>query len=187
MNLHRRKALLGATALVGAAALQACASSTVNGVTTITINTALVLTYVSGAAAIASALLGFPGVTTAIGAAAMPIITAAIADLNKAVPAINAQANGSVSFSFTTTSLPAFVTAIISDVATLQTNLQTALGAIGNTTIAGQIAPYLAGFTTIASAITGLFAIPGTAGAIQPSSMSVSDALALVHMTVPAK
>lgn len=184
MTVTRRAALRGATALVPAVLLGACSVSSSNGTTTVTINTQTAVAYVSGAAALASAFLGIPGVSAAIGAATTAAIEAVIADLTAAVPAISQTANGKLTFTFSTTSVPAFITAVLNDVATVQKDAQAAVAAIGKN-VPAQVTQYYNAIVTVANAIVALFSVPSAAPAAVASPMSVKDALALVHISAP--
>jgi hypothetical protein len=177
-----RRHLLRATALaVPAIALGACTVTTANGVTTITVNTQLAVAYASGLAALASALVGLPGLSVAIGAS-LPAVEAAIADVNAAVPAINSAAGGSASFSFNTTSAPAFIASLLADAASLKNDATAAVTALGSS-VPTNVTTYYDGLVSVANAVAALFSL--NAGAVA-SPMPVEQALALVHIEVPA-
>jgi hypothetical protein len=189
MKLNRRALLMGASALVPAALLAACSLTNSNGTTTVTINTNTALAYVSGAAALAAALLGVPGVSAAIGAA-LPAVEQAISDINAAIPALSQASNGSVSFTFSTTSVPAFVTALEGDVATLVKDAQTAAASFG-ANVPAQVQTYHSAIVAVANAISALFRVPAPASVAAAAAapavtpMTVQQALALVHITAP--
>jgi hypothetical protein len=181
----RRKLLAGsALALMGFVA--GCTTSTVNGVTTVTINMPTFTAYAMGATALVTAFLGFPGVAPLIGAAG-PVISGILSQVESGFAAVNTAANGNVSFSFDTTSVPAFITALEQDGTKLTSALSTAFTGAGSA-LPAQAGQYYNGAIAVLSAIAALFSISTAASMrkIAEPKMDVPTALSLVHVAVPA-
>jgi hypothetical protein len=194
LSVSRRKALLAASALsvVAVSACDVVTSNTVNGVTTVTVNVAQATADLSGLAAAAAICFLLPGVGTALTAIVGPAVVAAIplviAKINAAIPALQQAAGASQKFSFDTKSVPAFITALISDAETIATDASTVITHVGSATVAKDVTEYAAAVQSLANAIIAMFG-PTTAAAARakatPSGMSVKDALALVGIKQP--
>jgi hypothetical protein len=185
--MNRRNLLRASAFAVPAIALSGCgviSANTVNGVTTYTINVAKLLAYTSGAAALAAAFLAIPGVSVLIGGTAA-LIETAVSDMNAAVPAINTAANGSATISFNTTSVPAFISSLEKDASNLLTYAQAAEKALG-TSVSSTATTYYNAIIAAASALSALVSIGVAAKAPVNSTLTVEQALALVHIKAPA-
>lgn len=181
--ISRRHALrLTGFAAVAAAstALAGCvSSSTTNGVTTITVNTATISAYASGLSLVATALGA--GLTIAgVGAAVAPAISGIGAMAAQDAKALATATNGQQTFSFNTTSAPAFVTSLLTDA----TSLKAELNALG-TALPPTVQTYYNAAMTIASAVQSALSLATAVAAPAPGGMSVSDALAVVHVKAP--
>ena len=130
MNAISRRDALRLTGFAAAAAagtaLAGCVASTTNGTTTITVNTATISAYASGLSLVASAL-GAGLAIAGVGAAVAPVISGIGATAAEDAKALAAATNGQQSFSFNTTSAPAFVSSLLNDATSLKAELS-ALG-----------------------------------------------------------
>ena len=178
-----RRALLCGTMLIPVAACDFVTTTTTNGVTTVTVNVSEATTILSGAAGVASIFIGLPGVgallTKALGAAAMAALPTIIADINGGVGALATNAAGQQTFTFTTTSAPAFVTALIADAKTLIGDAVAVLPVVGASGVASQVSQYAQGLNTLGNAILNMFSGAVKVGA-EPGAMTVKQALALL-------
>ncbi len=154
MNITKRN-LLRVTALAAPAlALSACSlvsSNTVNGVTTITLNVAKLAQYAQAAQNFGSGIVGFSFVSAALGAPGLAVIDGALTGIAAAVTAISKQANGAVSISYTTTSIPAAVVQFEADLQTILTAAKTAIASLKPSQLTATISNMLAAFESIAS------------------------------------
>lgn len=166
MNTTRRRTIRNIALLAVGSALAACAVQTVNGVTTVTINTATLNTDGQAIITAANSVLANPLVVTALGAnlvAAKAALTAASATM----AAIATATNGVASASVNTTSVQALVTSLLADV---QTFLKIVAAVAG--VLVGDTATLVEGYITSIEAL-----IPFVQLAVSlATSVSVSQA-----------
>ena len=186
MRLTRR-ALLGATILGVPVVLAGCgfvSTSTTNGVTTVTVNVANLATVAGGIAGVAGLLIGVPGVgallTSAIGATAAAAIPTVIADINGAVASLTASAGAQQTLTFTSTSVPAFASAILTDAQTLVKDATSLMTGAGLGASAAEITQYAQGVQTLGNAIiaqlSALLPQSSAASAVMPPTQAEIDA-----------
>lgn len=104
-----KKAALLSTGLASLSLASGCTSSTVNGVTTITLNTAEVTAYANAGLGILETVLAFtglPSTITSVATLAINVVKSAIADWAKFT-------NGKTSITFDKTSVPAALTSVL--------------------------------------------------------------------------
>lgn len=176
-----RRAILGATALVPLAGCGIVTTTTTNGVTTVTVNVAKLIAYLSGAAALASAFLAVPGVGGLLAPTIAAAVNKAIAVVNADIPAVNTAVKGAVTISFNTGSPPAFLTSIAADLQGLQTEVSAIVTATG-ASLPPAATPYFQGILSVVNAFVALLSIPAAA---PKHLMPVNAALALVHIAQP--
>lgn len=128
----RRKFMYRTSALAGMSLLAACAVSTVNGVTTVTLNLNTVASYQQATSNAVNMLLGNSIIAAAVGSATSAIIKSAVNSASGAVAMLQAADNGSVSLTLTTASTKAAWAAFQSDESTIFNNLQTVVKSLGS-------------------------------------------------------
>jgi hypothetical protein len=177
MEISRsRRCLLATAPLCALSMLGACAATTANGVTTVTINLNTLENYATAVKDGVTTLLSVPLISTAIGAAKTLVINAAVADMAAQVAALNAANQGVATFTFTATSIPAAVTAFETDARALMADVVAVASGL-----TGSLA---ANIVTTTDALQTVLAL-GTAvastnvGTIRPR-MSASQALKLL-------
>jgi hypothetical protein len=176
--VSRRHALLSASALAPLAFLAGCgvfSTSTSNGVTTVTVNTAAINTDGSAIIAAATSVLAIPLVSGALGAN-MVAAMAALAAAKTALASIAATTNGSASASINVTSVQAFVTNLLTGVGQITTLTGQALSSVGATVVQSDLTVaqnYLASINTLVAfvQIAASLATPATASAIKGGPM----------------
>jgi len=173
-----------AAGLLCATALAACGTVTVSG-TTVTVNVAQAVAYSSGIYALVNSFLAFPGVAKALGSS-LPAVQTALNDIAAVGPAVQVAAGNAQTFSFNSASPPSFLASLTADLGVLRADVQAAMTVLGSGATP-QVTTYYQATLAVIGAITALFAIGGTLAATAPSqsSMSVKDALALVHVKAP--
>jgi hypothetical protein len=141
MTLSRRH-LLATVSLSAVVMLGACAATTANGVTMLTINLNTLEAYATATKNGVATLLSIPLISTAIGAAQVLVINAAVADMAAQVAALNTANHGVATLSFTAASIPAALTAfeadaqaLMADVVVVASSLTGALAANVVTTV----------------------------------------------------
>jgi hypothetical protein len=173
MNITRRnfskESLLLASALVGGVTLMAgCTTSTVNGVTTVTLNVAQVNAWGQALVNSTTLVAGLPGINATPEAQAIklvgPMISGDLAAFNKA-------ANGALSLTFNTTSPAAGITSLVTDAQTLLNDTSAAIGS----NLGGVAQEYLDAIKTVVSLIQAATATSLVAGA---TPMTEAQALA---------
>ncbi|MDE2105622.1 MAG: hypothetical protein KGL39_50815 [Patescibacteria group bacterium] len=181
-----RRAALALFPLSAAGVVAGCgviSTTTTNGVTTVTINVPTAEAYISGVAALASTLIGFPPVGAALGLAAVQIINTVLAQINSAIPALNQAAGGSVKFTFDTTSAPAFIGALEADVSTVVKSVEAVIVGMGHA-VPPQVQTYYNGLVSVANALASLLKTVAPAAATA-NVMPPTEALALVNIRLP--
>jgi hypothetical protein len=140
MNISRRHWL--ATVPLLSVALFGCAATTVNGVTTVTLNLATLQDYATAVKNGVATLLSIPVISAAIGAAKIAVINTVVADMAAQVAALNTTNHGAATLTFTATSVPAALTAfetdakaIMADVVVVATSLSASLASNIITTV----------------------------------------------------
>jgi hypothetical protein len=115
MTISRRNLLATVPLISAAAMLGACAATTENGVTTVTINLDTLENYATAVKNGVATLLSVPLINTTIGAAKVLVIDEAVADMAVQVTALSAANHGVATLSFSAASIPAAVTAFEAD------------------------------------------------------------------------
>lgn len=172
-------------ALVPAVALAGCgavAVNTVNGVTTVNVNVAEATADLSGLAAAAAIFVALPGVGATLGPAVMAVAPQIIARINAAIPALQQAAGGSQTFTFDTSSAPAFVKTLLADAQALTQDAVGVLPAVGSIGAAQNVGQYAQAVQALGNAIVALFGGPMKASVAFAAAppMSRDQALALV-------
>lgn len=122
MNIFRRH-LLSAVPLLSAVALLGCSNTTVNGVTTLTINLTTLQAYAAAVKNGVATLSSIPVISTALGSAKIVMINAVVADMAAQVAALNTANNGVATLTFTATSVPAALAAFAADAKAIMADL----------------------------------------------------------------
>lgn len=176
MNISRRSLLRTTALALPAVALASCASSTVNGVTTFTINLATANAYAQAIENGANMLLAIPLISTGMGAAGVAIVKAAVAGIATAISQLNTTYKGQISFSFTIASEPAALNALVTDANQINgvaSGIVTSMG----TQITAAEQETIDAIQAVVSTLVAL--VTGTVGAVQPQ-MPVSAALTVL-------
>lgn len=150
-----RRQLLSTVPLL---AVAACTSTTVNGVTTVTINVAQAVAYGNAASAAVDAFLALPGVAKAIGTKYAEV-QGAIAKVGAIGAAVQAAAGSSQTFTFDTNKPPAFIGSLGAALGLIRTDVTAAMTAIGSGATS-QVTAYYQGVLAILNAIAALFMVP---------------------------
>lgn len=180
-----RRALLRSSALVGAAALAACSLHTVNGVTTITIDVDEVVTDTSVALAVIKTGLGFTGIPAGV----VTIINGAISLVQTGLTSFKAQAGSSLTLTFDSTSVPAALTSLISDIKTASANIAAVAKSEGNalsSSTAAQVSSISSDVGNIAAILESIIGMAvgarlGDVAAAQTGRMIQIDAIKARH------
>ena len=179
MNLTRRHALLGASAIIPIL-LAACGiitTKTTGGVNTVTINTKALNTDGSAIIAAAQAILGNPLVGVALGANLL-IAETLIISARATMASIAAATNGSTSLSVDTTSVQNLVNSLIADVNQFVTLIGAALPLLG-IALAATVKNYLTAIQTLSPLVQLAVALAIPASATLLPRMSEAQALAV--------
>jgi hypothetical protein len=177
MNLTRRNAIRAASAIVPAALLVACGvatTTTVNGVTTVTVDVAKVNAYAQAGSNFADAILTNPLITAFI----LPysaVITAAKAVIVTDLAAFNKGASGSVVLTFNANSVPLMVSSVLTDLQALAADVVKALPA---TAIVGTVESDIAALAALISLFEAMLGVTPVASVDAASSDSEKAALA---------
>lgn len=177
MHISRRGLLLAGCALP----LAACgivSSQTTNGVTIITVNTAKAAAFAQALSNLGGDILAVPGVATILGPTFL-LFQAANTDLAGIPAAINAYAGGAQTFSFDTTSAPAFINSLVADANTMMADAKQA------TNVPGGIVSTFQAIVTVAQATVALLTIAVAAPAPKPGQMSLAQAMAVARVALP--
>lgn len=131
MDLSRR-ALGGIStaAILTAAGLAACTTTTTNGVTTVTINTKTVDSYAQVGISAVATMLSIAAVASVIGAPAIVIINAASTALAGTLKALDTATSGSLTFTYDGTGAKAAFDSVLADVGTVLTDMQESVAPI---------------------------------------------------------
>jgi hypothetical protein len=173
MTISRRH-LLTTVPLMGTAVfLGACSISTVNGVTTMTLNLNTLQAYATAAKNGVTTLLSVPVISTTLGAAQVEEINTVVADMAAQVAALNTANKGVATLTFSVSSVPAAVTAFESDSKSLMNDV-----VVVATSLVGSLA---ANIVTTVDALQTVLALGEavsavSVGAVKPK-MSASQAL----------
>lgn len=141
MTMSRRH-LLATVSLSAIVLLDACAATTANGVTMLTIDLTTLETYATAVKNGVATLLSIPLISTSIGAAKVLVINAAVADMAAQVAALSTANHGVATLTFTAASIPAALTAfetdaqaLMADVVVVASSLAGSLAANAVTTV----------------------------------------------------
>lgn len=119
MSVSRRSLIKNIAVGLGAAALAGCALSTVDGVTTITINVDEVVSDTDIALDIAKTALGFTGVPAGV----VSVVNAGVKIIQTGLDTFKSSAGSSLKLTFNGTSVPAAFTSLITDIRTVAANI----------------------------------------------------------------
>jgi hypothetical protein len=174
--MHRRT-ILRATALAPVAAgLAACTATTSGGITTATINVAQVNSYGQAVLNAVALLTSAPGVSALIGPYAS-VITLAVTMAKADLQAFDTAAGGSLTVSFSTTSVSAAVQSLLTDAQTVFGDFQTAIGSqLG--ALGGAVTTYYNAFTTVVSLIQAVVSTAQGLASAPVTPMTEAQALA---------
>jgi hypothetical protein len=185
-----RRHILRTTALAAPAlALAGCASlfttTTVAGVTTLTINLTTLAQYATALKNGVATLFSVPAITAALGAATVDLTTTIVDDIATQVAALSAADKGSTSLVFTTTSVPAALTAFQTDAVNIAKNTATVFTTIGST-VGADILTTVDAFNTILALAEAVLptsaAVIGLEAPAQPK-LPTAVALAILGVT----
>lgn len=174
MNISRRH-LLATAPLASIALMAGCTTSTVNGVTTVTVNLATVNAYAQAIQNGANTILSVPMVTTAMGTATTALVKAAITGAATAIAQLNTQYKGALSFSFTATTVPADLSALLADATTVNNAVSTVVSSLGSQ-FSSSVETTIDAIETIVSALIAM--VSGAVGA--GANDNVAHALAVL-------
>jgi hypothetical protein len=177
--MQRRKLLL--TSAFTALALAGCAVSTVNGVTTLTVNLAAVNAYAQAVENSVTLLTSNPLIAAAIPAPAATIIKAAQAAVGTAIAALDKEYAGQISFSFDATNVPAALLSLQADASTIFAGFQTVAEGIG-AAVPAAVSQALLALQTIVSLVNALTI--ANVGAVE-TPMPADTALAVLGVKAP--
>lgn len=186
MNFSRRRLMSTAALAVPAALLAGCAISTVNEVTTITLNTATVDTYAKAMDVAGAALLANPIVSAAMGPAAVAIAQTALAGITAGASAFDTATAGKATVTFNSTSVPNGLLSVYDDANTLLSEVNAAVAAQTGT-LASDVSQYVSSLQTIFGLFGALLTavLPAAAVGAKKLPMTEAQALAVVHLTAP--
>jgi hypothetical protein len=183
-----RRHILRTTALAAPAlGLAGCASlfttTTVAGVTTVTVDLTKLSQYATALKNGVAMLFSVPVITAALGAATVALVTAVVDDTATQVAALSKADNGSTSLVFTTASVPAAVVAFQTDAVTIASNTATVFSTLGSS-IGSDIQTTIDAFNTIVSLAEAV--LPTAAArltAAAPLKMPEAAALLILGVT----
>jgi hypothetical protein len=183
MNQITRRHLLAASAVLPVgAALAGCVASTVNGVTTVTVNLATVDAYAQAIGNAVTTLLTIPALSTGLGVLGVATITTASTDVTKSISALDTANAGSESFTFSTASVPAALASLQADANTIVSNVGTVVTSLGST-LAANVTTTVDALETVVSLLTAL--VP--TGAVSAVKLKMTEAQALAVLGVVKK
>lgn len=157
-----KKAALLSTGLASVGLIAGCTSNTVNGVTTITLDTAEVTSYANAGLGILQTVLAFTGLPsniTSVATLAINVVKSALADWSKFT-------NGKTSITFNKTSVPAALTSLLAalnQAATQLSQVATAEASSIGASLATRISSVSSDVGSVASIISGMVSMLATA------------------------
>jgi hypothetical protein len=175
-TVSRRTLLRSAALVMPASLLTGCAITSGNDVTTVTLNLATIDDYATAAENAATLLLGFAPITGALGTAGVAAATALIAAIKTGISALDSEYAGQATFSFSTASVPAALSALQADITSLFNGFETAITSLGGA-VPAQITQYYNALQTIAALVE---AIASLAVKATPLPMTKTQALAVL-------
>jgi len=183
--LISRRHILRTTALsIPALGLAGCASlfttTTVAGVTTVTVDLTKLSQYAVALKNGVTTLFSIPVITSALGAAVVALVSTVVDDIALEVAALSKADNGSTSLVFTTASVPAALVAFQTDAVTIATNTGTAFSALGSS-VGSAILTTVDAFNTIVSLAEAVLPTPAARlMAAAPTKMPEAQALQIL-------
>lgn len=184
VSLSRRSALRTVLPLAALPVLASCgifSSSTSNGVTTVTIDTARLNTDGQAIVTMATAILANPLIASALGAnltAAQTLLSTVSMTMSKIADATA----GKVSTSIDVSSVQGFVTTMLADVNQFVSLVMTVVPSVASGVVANTIQTYLTAISTLVPLIQLAVALTTPAAAsIAPGRMTEAQAVALAH------
>jgi hypothetical protein len=182
MAISRRSMLNTAalgTAALGLAACGVLSTSTINGVTTVTVNVAQIGAWGSAFINASALVYQLPGIAgTPIGTTLLTIGSALGSDLD----AFTKASGNSISLTFNGTSVPSAVRSLFTDGQTLLTVAKGALGSVAAAALRSA-QTYVTAVETIVALFTVVMGIvPVTASAVLGAPMTEAQALAVLQL-----
>lgn len=181
--LSRRAALQAILPLAAlSASLAACgvfSSSTTNGVTTVTVDTARLNTDGQAIVTMATTILSDPLIASALGTnvmVAQDLLAAASATMLK----IAAVTNGKASTSIDVSSVQAFVTTFLADINQIVSLVMAVMPGVISGVVVNKVQTYLTAISTLVPLVQLAVAL-ATPAAIVPGKMTEAQAVALAH------
>jgi hypothetical protein len=159
-----------------AAPLAACAVSSSNGVTTITVNVAEITSDGNVAVQVLEALLGLSGLPATIVSA----ITTGVNTIEADVAAVTTGAAGSETYTFNTTSVPAFLSSLVSDVQEAGANLANVVNEVVSSSLASQIQSVASDVEAVASVIASIWTNTVSASPTESAAQHRADKIAII-------
>jgi hypothetical protein len=173
-----RRAFLATTGLAAVGALAACATTTSNGTTTLTLDTAKVDSYAQAALSGITLVASLPGITGTPQAAAVTALAPVVsADLK----AFDASTNGALTLTFTAASVPAAVQSVLNDINTVLAAVRTAVTQVGTAQMA-TAQTYVDALQTIYAVFTAAVGTPVAGVALSSKPMTEAQALATLQV-----
>jgi hypothetical protein len=183
MHCHlSRRNLLRATALAGPTiALASCSSLftsvTTEGVTTVTVNLTKLSQYATALKNGVTTLFGVTAIVAALGPTVVSLVTGVVDNLADQAAALSAADNGATSLVFTTTNVPAALSAFQQDAVTVASNTATVFASL-NGKVAADIETVISAFNTIVALAEAVLPTPAARlSAAAPATMTESQAL----------
>ncbi len=158
----RRSFLRGSGALLAGMGLAACAATTSNGVTTITLDVDEVVTDVGIALSIGQTALGFSGVPAGV----VSIVNQGVTIIKAGLVAFQSSAGSSLSLTFDRSSPPAALTSLIADLRTVSANIAAVAkseGAALSSALLGKVSSVSTDIGNIASILEAIVGTVATA------------------------
>jgi hypothetical protein len=160
--MNRR--ILLRTAALGAPLLAAgCAVSTLNGVTTVTVDVATVNSYAQAVETAGRALLAISYIAGPLGTAGVALAETAIAAVASAVQAVDKLSGGKASFSYASTSVPAAITALAADAAQVLAFVGAAVSKAPAGAVTSRVQAVVAALSTVVALIQAFVSSVATA------------------------
>jgi hypothetical protein len=179
MSISRRH-LIAAAPVALALAAAGCAASTTDGITTVTVNLTTVDAYAEAISNAVATLLTVPALSAGLGAVGVAAVTVAKADIVSSISALDTANSGSESFTFTTASVPAALSALRADANKIMSNISTVVASLGGS-LAASVVTTVDALETIVALTVAL--VPTVALTAAAPKMTEVRALATLGVT----
>ena len=179
--MHRRALFRSTSALIGLTVLSGCnliTTTTTNGVTTVTVAVAQIVSYAQAAINFTQLILGVVGVVVDPTIASLLRITSTTlaADLQTFVT----ENSGKVTLSFDSTSVPSSISSLLTDCQKVLTLAKTALG----DTVNAAASEYIQAFSTVVSVFQGILGFFSATKAPTATAPQLTETAALAKLGV---